>query len=82
MYWLGNIYKQGQGVAPDYKAALSWYQKAADHGYPTALYSIGLLYFEGGPGMAKDCTLAREWLTKAVASGVSVAQSLLNRSCY
>ena len=53
------------------------YQKAADHGNATALYSIGLLYFEGGPGMAV-WTLARQWLTKAVARGVTVAQSLLN----
>jgi hypothetical protein len=82
MYWLGQLYAQGLGVAPDYNAARTWYQKAADHGNATALYSIGLLYFEGGPGMAKDCTLARQWLTKAVARGVTVAQSLLNRSCY
>ncbi len=82
MYSLGNLYKQGLGVTPDYNAARLWYQKAAEHGYATGLYSIGLLYFEGGPGIAKDCTVAREWLTKAVKSGVSVAQSLLNRSCY
>ncbi len=82
MYWLGQLYAQGLGVAPDYNSARTWYQKAADHGNATALYSIGLLYFEGGPGMAKDCTLARQWLTKAVARGVTVAQSLLNRSCY
>ncbi|MGC1407949.1 MAG: leucine-rich repeat domain-containing protein [Acetobacteraceae bacterium] len=82
MYSLGQLYALGLGVARDYGKALSWYKQAADHGYPTALYSIGLLYFEGGPGMAKDCTAAREWLTKAVARGVSIAQPLLNRSCY
>ena len=82
MYWLGQLYAQGLGVAPDYNTARTWYQKAADHGNATALYSIGLLYFEGGPGMAKDCGLARQWLTKAVQRGVTVAQALLNRSCY
>jgi serine/threonine protein kinase len=82
MYWLGQLYAKGLGVAPDYNASRGWYQKAADHGTAIALYSIGLLYLEGGPGMAKDCNLAREWLTRAVARGVSVAQPLLNRSCY
>jgi TPR repeat protein len=82
MYWLGQLYAQGLGVAPDYNASRGWYQKAADHGTAIALYSIGLLNLEGGPGMAKDCNVAREWLTRAVARGVSVAQPLLNRSCY
>ena len=82
MYWLGQLYGRGLGVAPDYNAARVWYQKSADHGSAIAVYSIGLLYLEGGPGMARDCNLAREWLTKAVARGVSAAQSLLSRTCY
>jgi hypothetical protein len=82
MYSLGILYSQGLGVAADYNTARSWYQKAAEHGNKTALYSIGLLYFEGGPGMPKDCGAAHQWLSQAVARGVSVAQSLLNRSCY
>jgi hypothetical protein len=82
MYLLGNLYAQGLGVAPDYRTARSWYEKAGEHGYATGFYSIGLLYFEGGPGLAKDCALAHQWLTKAAASGVREAQSLLNRPCY
>ena len=82
MYWLGQLYARGLGVAPDYNAARVWYQKSADHGSAIAVYSIGLLYLEGGHGMAKDCNLAHEWLTRAVARGVSAAQPLLNRSCY
>jgi predicted Ser/Thr protein kinase len=82
MYSLGILYSQGLGVPADYSTARSWYQKASEHGYKTALYSIGLLYFEGGPGMPKDCAAARQWLSQAVARGVTVAQTLLNRSCY
>jgi serine/threonine protein kinase len=82
MYWLGQLYKQGSGVAPNYREALSWYQKAANHGYAMGYYGMGLLYFEGGPSLAKDCTLARKWLTTAANSGVNGAKTLLNQPCY
>ena len=32
-HYLGFIYDEGQGVAPDYAGAAKWYRKAADQKY-------------------------------------------------
>jgi uncharacterized protein len=50
---VGEIYERGLGVAPDYAAAATWYQKAADQGYSRAAFNLGTLY-EQGQGVAKD----------------------------
>jgi hypothetical protein len=83
MYWLGLLYAGGLGVQPDYGLAQTWYQKSADHGYKEGLYSIGLLYLQGGPGVKRDCDAARRWFEMAASRGSSSAQNWLkaNRSC-
>ena len=50
---VGEIYERGLGVPPDYAAAASWYQKAADKNYSRALFNLGTLY-EQGLGVAQD----------------------------
>ncbi|MFL6550334.1 MAG: caspase family protein [Povalibacter sp.] len=50
---VGEIYERGLGVAPDYSAAASWYQKAADKNYARALFNLGTLY-EQGLGVPQD----------------------------
>ncbi len=50
---VGEIYERGLGVQPDYAAAASWYQKAADRNYSRALFNLGTLY-EQGLGVAQD----------------------------
>jgi uncharacterized protein len=50
---VGEIYERGLGVAPDYEAAVMWYQKAADKGYSRALFNLGTMY-EQGLGVEKD----------------------------
>jgi TPR repeat protein len=83
MYYLGQMYEHGLGVSKDYGKAESWYIKAAEHGYPSALYNIGLLHLGGGAGMSRDCNTARSWFEKAAAHGSSAAQTWLaaNQSC-
>jgi uncharacterized protein len=50
---VGEIYERGLGVPPDYAAAASWYQKAADKGYSRALFNLSTLYSQG-LGVEKD----------------------------
>ena len=50
---LGEIYERGLGVEPDYAAAVSWYQKAADKNYSRALFNLGTMY-EQGLGVPQD----------------------------
>jgi len=50
---VAEIYERGRGVAPDYAAAVMWYQKAADQKYSRALFNLGTLY-EQGLGVPQD----------------------------
>jgi tetratricopeptide (TPR) repeat protein len=65
MHNLGLCYRNGWGVAKDYANAHEWYQKAANQGYDSAMFEVGLLYQVGGSGVAKDYAKAREWYEKA-----------------
>lgn len=44
---LGVAYSSGQGVDRDYRKALDWYLRAAEYGFETAMFNIGLLYANG-----------------------------------
>jgi uncharacterized caspase-like protein len=50
---VAEIYERGLGVAPNYDAAVTWYQKAADQKYSRALFNLGTLY-EQGLGVEQD----------------------------
>ncbi|HMK85276.1 MAG TPA: caspase family protein [Steroidobacteraceae bacterium] len=50
---VAEIYERGLGVAPNYEAAVMWYQKAADQKYSRALFNLGTLY-EQGLGVEQD----------------------------
>jgi len=41
------MYLEGKGTAKDEATAVMWMQKAADHGYVPAQYSMGLNYLKG-----------------------------------
>ena len=51
--YVGRIYADGFGRAPDYLQAAAWYQKASDQGYAQAMIDLGQLY-ERGLGVTKD----------------------------
>ncbi|KAF7727770.1 hypothetical protein EC973_007001 [Apophysomyces ossiformis] len=67
----------GQGVARDRQAAFDWYQKAADKGHRTALYSLGLYYVKGIGGIQKDLAKARSYFEKSARLGFPSAMSSL-----
>jgi hypothetical protein len=50
---VGEIYERGIGAAPNFPAAVIWYQKAADKNYSRALFDLGTLY-EQGNGVDQD----------------------------
>lgn len=66
--YVGEIYEQGLGVAPDYQLAVQWFRKAAEQGNSRAQINLGSLY-ERGLGVEKDLTEAMNWYRKA--SGIT-----------
>ena len=65
---LGWMYRQGQGVTQDDKAAVIWYTKAAEQGHARAQYNLGNMYRQGR-GVAQDDKTAVIWYTKAAEQG-------------
>jgi hypothetical protein len=63
-YYVGKIYEGGLGTTPDYKAAASWYEKAAATGHSASQYSLGNLY-EKGLGVSPDSNKAFNLYRKA-----------------
>ena len=62
--YVGRIYADGIGRAPDYAQAAAWYQKASDQGYSQAMIDLGQLY-ERGLGVPKDAVKAVSLYRKA-----------------
>ena len=49
-----------RGVPQDYSAAVKWYRLAADQGYASAQFNLGIVYTQG-PGVAQDHSEAVKW---------------------
>jgi uncharacterized caspase-like protein/predicted nuclease with TOPRIM domain len=62
--YVGEIFEKGLGVPPDFQAAASWYQRAAEQGFSRAAINLGSLY-ERGLGVPKDPAQALVWYRKA-----------------
>jgi uncharacterized protein len=70
---LGQLYRDGEGVARDYAEANRWYRLAADQGNMNAQLSLGDLYRDG-IGVAQDHSEAARWYRLAADGGNGVAQ--------
>ena len=66
------MYNNGKGVVQDYKEAVKWYTKAAEQGFASAQYNLGLMYVMG-QGVAQDYNSAHMWFNIAAANGDSDA---------
>ena len=75
-YYLGLALETGAGVMTDHKAALERYQRAAEQGYPPAMYRLGLC-LGAGRIVAQDLVAAKDWLTRARDKGVREAADAL-----
>ncbi len=62
-YYLGELYRNGQGVPADLKTALPFYQMAAEGGYWPAVQVLAGLYLEG-KDVPPDAAKAIGYLTR------------------
>ena len=78
---LACAYEQGFVVTQDIQQAIGWYKKAAEQGDWIAQFSLGRIYFIGGP-VSRDTAMAKKWLELAAAderdSGAAFLLGLLN----
>ena len=67
-FWIGHMYKNGQGVTQDSKQAVKWFRKSAEQGHAKAQYNLGLMY-ASGKGVTQNYVLAHMWWNIAASSG-------------
>lgn len=75
---LGEIYREGEQVAQDWKAAFLWYHLGATQGDPEAQNNLGTMYLSG-LGCEADPTLATHWYRQSARQGNAVAQFNLGK---
>lgn len=76
MAYLGDCYRDGEGVAQDCNEAAEWYRKAADLGNDYAMANLGDCYLNGN-GVSKNYREAVKWYKKAGQLGNAYAYMCL-----
>jgi hypothetical protein len=71
MLYVGEIYEKGLGREPDFAAAASWYQKAANAGNATAMISLAHLY-KTGQGVELDLARAQALYSQAFGADIPI----------
>ena len=74
---LGQAYKLGRGVQPNFNTALDWYRKAQRQGHLRAEDNLGLLLFQQG-----DRSGAMPFLQKAASRGEPRAQYIVATTLF
>ncbi|MCY4100873.1 MAG: tetratricopeptide repeat protein [Rhodobacteraceae bacterium] len=75
-YYLGEMYRRGDGVTKDYREAVNWWRLAAVQGDIWAQYMLGVTYYFGADGVPADHIVALAWLDLVVAQGIKDARPL------
>lgn len=75
---LGEIYREGEQVPQDWKAAFRWYHLGATQGDAEAQNNLGSMY-QNGLGCERDSTLAAHWYRQSAELGNAVAQFNLGK---
>ncbi len=73
---LAIMYRYGEGVRVDHKAAFQWYKRAAEQDYAAAQFSVAEMLLNG-IGTQIDKEEAVYWLKKSATAGFSRAVNLL-----
>ncbi len=74
-YYVARIYANGMGgVAADYARAVTWYQRAAQQHYQSALQELGYMY-EQGLGVERDTLQALNLQRQAAGLGAELDYS-------
>ena len=74
--WLGNLARD-DGDEEFKKTADAFFRRAAEGGYPYAMYVLGSSHFYGKNGTPKDANLAWHWMSKAAVAGFGSAACVL-----
>jgi len=74
--YLGSMYKDGKGVAQDYRQAVAWYSKAAERGDALAQANLGFMY-ANGLGVGVDEALAARLYRSSADLGEAYSQCSL-----
>jgi TPR repeat protein len=74
--YVGEMYRDGEGVEQDYSEAVRWFKLAADQGSDRAQNSLGLRYYNG-QGVTTDLKKAAYWFKAAAKQGNATAQNNL-----
>ena len=72
-YYLGSLFAEGKGVAPNDATAFQWFQRAANQGNAAAQYDVGASY-AAGTGIDKSDANAAKWFRRAADQGMVFAQ--------
>ena len=72
-FYLGFMYRSGQGVSRSANAAWKWYRRAADQGLAEAQNNLGAMY-RNGQGVWRDYAEAQSWYRRAAVQGLALAQ--------
>ena len=67
-YFMGELYRDGPLLPPDWVMARYWFDKAAKQGYATAQYALGKLYLSDDASV-HDPELGIQWLEYAAYNG-------------
>ena len=76
LFTLGNLYRFGEGVAPDPVKAAQFYERAALAGWPDAMFNLGGCY-RVGEGVPKDPARAVFWYERAAQKDPAFAYCAL-----
>lgn len=77
MYNIGWMYHNGYGLVIDDQAAAKWWRNAAESGLEEAEQALGMLYYYGGKGVARDLETSAKYLMPGAARGDEEAALLL-----
>ena len=69
------MYYNGRGLGQDYQQALLLFRQAADQGFTSAQFNLGVMY-DNGQGVGQDHKQALFWYRKAADQGYANAQDL------
>ena len=74
-YWLGQFYRQGQGVLKNPKKDFYWTEKSAQQGFAPSQYKLGLYYLIG-EGVDVSLQKAAIWIDLAYENGLTNAKEV------
>ena len=77
-YFMGELYRDGPLLPPDWVMARYWFDKAAKQGYAAAQYALGKLYLSDD-AIVHDPELGIQWLEHAAYNGNHYASYRLGK---